>query len=74
MITATDVINQARYSEEFTVRAKIGNFSLSQPTPWNISVADGILEVKIPALTLEEARYKAKKIIITEYWEDLNET
>jgi hypothetical protein len=74
MITATDVINQARYSEEFTVRAKIGNFSLTQATPWNISVSYGVLEVKIPALTLEEARYKAKQIIISEYWEDINET
>ena len=73
MITATDVINQARYSEEFTVRAKISNFSLTQPAPWNISVNDGILEVKIPALTLDEARYKAKQIIISEYWEDINE-
>ena len=71
MITATDVINQARYSEEFIVRAKIGNFSLTQPTPWNISVIDGVLEVKIPALTLEEARYKAKQIIISEYWENV---
>ncbi len=71
MITATDVINQARYSEEFTVRAKIGNFSLNQPSPWNISVQDGILEVKIPALTLEEARYKARQVIISEYWENV---
>lgn len=71
MITATDVINQARYSEEFTVRAKIGNFSLNQPAPWNISVQDGILEVKIPALTLEEARYKARQVIISEYWENV---
>lgn len=73
MITATDVINQARYSEEFIVRAKIGNFSLTQAAPWNLSVVNGISEVKIPALTLEEARYKAKQIITSEYWEDVNE-
>jgi hypothetical protein len=71
MITATDVINQARYSEEFTVRAKIGSFSLKQPAPWNISVQQGILEVKIPALTLEEARYKARQVIESEYWENI---
>lgn len=69
MLNANDIINQARYSELFTVQARIGSFSLKQPAPWNIKVKNGILTVEIPALTQQEAEYKARQIIETDRWE-----
>lgn len=71
MLTANDVIKQAMYSEVFTVKARIGNFSLKERAPWTINVKNNILTVEIPALTLEEAKYKAKQVIETDKWEDL---
>lgn len=72
MLNATDIINQARYSEMFLVRVRIGNsFSLKERAPWDIQVSHGILSAEIPALTLAEARYKARQIIESEEWEYL---
>ena len=70
MLKAIDVINQARYSELFTVRVRVGTFSLKVPAPWNIQVdANGILTTQIPALTLAEARNKAREVIESTEWE-----
>ena len=69
MLTANDIINQARYSEVFIVKARIGSFSLKERAPWNINVKDGILTVEIPALSQEEAEHKARQIIDTDCWE-----
>jgi hypothetical protein len=69
MLNATDIINQARYSELFTVRARIGNFSLRERAPWNINVANNILTVELPALTQAEAEYKVRQVIETDFWE-----
>lgn len=70
MITAEDVINQARYGELFTVRVRVGTFSLNVPAPWDIRVdKDGILTADIPATCLEEARSKAREIIESTEWE-----
>jgi len=71
MLNATDIINQARYSEVFTVRARIGNFSLRERAPWTINVKNNILTVEIPALTQAEAEYKAQQVIETDSWETL---
>jgi hypothetical protein len=70
MLTANDVINQARYSELFTVRVRVGTFSLKMPAPWTIRVdSNGILTAQIPALTLAEARHKAREVIESTEWE-----
>lgn len=70
MITAEDVINQARYSELFTVRVRVGSFSLKIRAPWNIKVDQhGILTATIPATCLEEARAKAREVIESTEWE-----
>jgi hypothetical protein len=70
MLTANDVINQARYSELFTVKVRVGSFSLKIPAPWTIRVdKDGILTAEIPALTLAEARHKAREVIESTEWE-----
>jgi hypothetical protein len=70
MLNATDVINQARYSELFTVRVRVGSFTLKVPAPWTIQVdKHGILTVQIPALTLAEARHKAREVIESAEWE-----
>ena len=70
MLNATDVINQARYSELFTVRVRVGTFSLKMPAPWTIQVdKHGILTAQIPALTLAEARHKAREVIESTEWE-----
>ena len=72
MLTATDIINQARYSELFTVRVRVGSFSLNMPAPWDIQVdKDAILTAQIPALTLAEARHKAREVIESTEWEYL---
>jgi hypothetical protein len=69
-LSARDVINQARYSELFTVRVRIGTFSLKMPAPWTISVdKDGVLTAEIPALTLADARHKAREVIESTEWE-----
>lgn len=68
-LTAKDVINQARYSELFLIRVRVGTFSLRERAPWDIQVRDGILTAEIPALTLEEARYKARQVIESTEWE-----
>jgi hypothetical protein len=70
MLNATDVINQARYSEVFIVRVRVGTFSLKMPAPWTIQVdKHGILTAQIPALTLAEARHKAREVIESTEWE-----
>ena len=70
MLNATDVINQARYSELFIVRVRVGTFSLKMPAPWDIKVdKNGILTAQIPALTLAEARHKAREVIESTEWE-----
>ena len=70
MITAEDVINQARYGELFTVRVRVGTFSLNMPAPWDIHVdKDGVLSANIPATCLEEARAKARAVIESTDWE-----
>jgi hypothetical protein len=70
MLNATDVINQARYSELFTVRVRVGTFSLKMPAPWDIKVdKNTILTAQIPALTLAEARHKAREVIESTEWE-----
>jgi hypothetical protein len=70
MLNATDVINQARYSELFTVRVRVGSFSLKMPAPWDIKVdKNGILTAQIPALTLAEARHKAREVVESTEWE-----
>jgi hypothetical protein len=70
MLKAIDVINQARYSELFTVRVRVGTFSLKVPAPWDIQVdKNGILTTQIPALTLAEARHKAREVIESTEWE-----
>jgi hypothetical protein len=70
MLNATDVINQARYSELFTVRVRVGSFSLKMPAPWDIKVdKNNILTAQIPALTLAEARHKAREVIESTEWE-----
>jgi hypothetical protein len=70
MLNATDVINQARYSELFTVRVRVGTFSLKMPAPWDIKVdKNTILTAEIPALTLAEARHKAREVIESTEWE-----
>lgn len=69
MISAEDVINQARYGELFTVRVRVGTFSLTMPAPWDISVKDEILTANIPATCLEEARVKARAVIESTDWE-----
>ena len=70
MLNATDVINQARYSELFTVRVRVGSFSLKIPAPWDIKVdKNNILTAQIPALTLTEARHKAREVIESTEWE-----
>jgi hypothetical protein len=70
MLKAIDVINQARYSELFTVRVRVGTFSLKMPAPWTIQVdKHGILTAQIPALTLAEARHKAREVIESTEWE-----
>jgi len=70
MLKAIDVINQARYSELFTVRVRVGSFSLKVPAPWDIRVdKHGILTAQIPALTLAEARHKAREVIESAEWE-----
>lgn len=71
MLNANDVINQARYSELFTVRAHIGNFSLRERAPWNINVKNNILTVEVPALTQAEAEYKVRQVVETDHWETL---
>jgi hypothetical protein len=69
-LTAQDIINQARYSELFTVRVRVGSFSLKMPAPWTIRVdRDGILTAEIPALTLAEARHKAREVVESTEWE-----
>jgi hypothetical protein len=69
-ITAQDIINQARYSELFTVRVRVGAFSLKMPAPWTIRVdSNGVLTAEIPALTLAEARHKAREVIESTEWE-----
>jgi hypothetical protein len=69
-LTAQDVINQARYSELFTVRVRVGTFSLKMPAPWTIQVdKHGILTAQIPALTLAEARHKAREVVESTEWE-----
>jgi hypothetical protein len=70
MLTANDIINQARYSELFTIRVRVGTFSLKMPAPWTIRVdSNGILTAEIPALTLAEARHKAREVIESSDWE-----
>ena len=70
MLTANDIINQARYSELFTVRVRVGTFSLKMSAPWDIKVdKNGILTAQIPALTLAEARHKAREVIESTEWE-----
>jgi hypothetical protein len=70
MLKAIDVINQARYSELFTVRVRVGSFSLKVPAPWDIQVdKHGVLTAQIPALTLAEARHKAREVIESTEWE-----
>jgi hypothetical protein len=70
MLTAKDIINQARYSELFTIRVRVGTFSLKMPAPWDIQVdKNGILTAEIPALTLAEARHKAREVIESTEWE-----
>jgi hypothetical protein len=70
MLTANDIINQARYSELFTIRVRVGTFSLKMPAPWDIRVdKNGILTAEIPALTLAEARHKAREVIESTEWE-----
>ena len=69
-LTAQDIINQARYSELFTVRVRVGSFSLKVPAPWTIQVdKHGILTAEIPALTLAEARHKAREVVESTEWE-----
>jgi hypothetical protein len=69
-LTAQDIINQARYSELFTVRVRVGTFSLKMPAPWTIRVdSNSILTAEIPALTLAEARHKAREVIESTEWE-----
>ena len=69
-LTAKDIINQARYSELFTVRVRVGTFSLKMPAPWDIKVdKNGVLTAQIPALTLAEARHKAREVIESTEWE-----
>ena len=71
-LTAQDIINQARYSELFTVRVRVGSFSLKVPSPWTIQVdKHGILTAEIPALTLAEARHKAREVVESTEWEYL---
>jgi hypothetical protein len=71
-LTAQDIINQARYSELFTVRVRVGTFSLKIPAPWDIKVdKNGILTAQIPALTLAEARHKAREVVESTEWEYL---
>ena len=70
MISAQDVINQARYGELFTVRVRVGTFSLTMPAPWDIHVdKDGVLTANIPATCLEQARVKARQVIESTDWE-----
>jgi hypothetical protein len=72
MLTAKDIIIQARYSELFTIRVRVGTFSLKMPAPWDIKVdKNGILTAQIPALTLAEARHKAREVIESTEWEYL---
>jgi hypothetical protein len=72
MLTANDIINQARYSELFTIRVRVGTFSLKMPAPWDIKVdKNGILTAQIPALTLAEARHKAREVVESTEWEYL---
>ncbi|CAB4138175.1 hypothetical protein UFOVP328_368 [uncultured Caudovirales phage] len=71
MITADDIINQARYNELFVVRVRVGTFSLKMPAPWDIQVRDGILECSIPARNLDEARVKCKEVVESSEWEYL---
>ena len=69
-LTAQDIINQARDSELFTVRVRVGTFSLKMPAPWTIQVdKHGILTAEIPALTLAEARHKAREVVESTEWE-----
>ena len=69
-LTAQDIINQARYGELFTVRVRVGTFSLKMPAPWDIKVdKNKILTAEIPALTLAEARHKAREVIESTEWE-----
>jgi hypothetical protein len=69
-LTAQDIINQARYSELFTVRVRVGTFSLKVPAPWTIQVdKHGVITTQIPALTLAEARHKAREVIESTEWE-----
>jgi hypothetical protein len=70
MINSEDVINQARYGELFTVRVRVGTFSLKTRAPWDITVdKDGILTAEIPAKSLEEARNKARDVIESTNWD-----
>lgn len=71
MITADDIINQARYNELFTVRVRVGTFSLKMPAPWDLQVRNGILECAIPARNLDEARVKCREVVESSEWEYL---